>query len=33
MEGFGYRWYRIGGLNYLLKRSDVDVNTAGKGDR
>ena len=33
MEGYGYRWYRIGGLDYLLKRSDVDVNTAGKGDR
>jgi maltose alpha-D-glucosyltransferase/alpha-amylase len=33
MEGFGYRWYRIGGLDYLLKRSDVDVNTAGNGDR
>jgi maltose alpha-D-glucosyltransferase/alpha-amylase len=25
LEGYGYRWYRVGGLDYLLKRSDVDV--------
>lgn len=24
LEGFGYRWYRLGGLDYLLSRSDVD---------
>jgi maltose alpha-D-glucosyltransferase / alpha-amylase len=24
MEAYGYRWYRVGGLNYLLKRSDID---------
>ncbi len=30
MEGYGYRWYRIGGLDYLLKRSDIDVSAAGK---
>jgi maltose alpha-D-glucosyltransferase/alpha-amylase len=30
MEGYGYRWYRVGGLDYLLKRSDIDVNAAGK---
>ncbi len=23
LEPYGYRWYRAGGLNYLLKRSDV----------
>src|ERR1700759_3135759 len=28
MEGYGYRWYRVGGLDYLLKRSDIDANTA-----
>ena len=29
-EGYGYRWYRVGGLDYLLKRSDIDTNAAGK---
>jgi maltose alpha-D-glucosyltransferase/alpha-amylase len=24
LEAFGYRWYRVGGLDYLLKRSDID---------
>jgi len=24
MEPYGYRWYRVGGLDYLLKRSDID---------
>ena len=23
LEGYAYRWYRIGGLDYLLRRSDV----------
>ncbi len=23
LEGFGYRWFRVGGLDYLLNRSDV----------
>ena len=23
LEGYGYRWYRVGGLDYLLKRTDV----------
>src|ERR1700758_3679718 len=27
MEGYGYRWYRVGGLDYLLKRSDIDADT------
>ncbi len=28
LEAYGYRWYRCGGLDYLLKRSDID----GAGD-
>jgi maltose alpha-D-glucosyltransferase/alpha-amylase len=27
LEGYGYRWYRVGGLDYLLKRSDIDENS------
>jgi maltose alpha-D-glucosyltransferase/alpha-amylase len=23
LEGYGYRWFRLGGLNYLLDRSDI----------
>ena len=23
LEGYGYRWYRVGGLDYLLKRSTI----------
>jgi len=23
IEGYGYRWYRLGGLDYLLKRTDI----------
>jgi maltose alpha-D-glucosyltransferase/alpha-amylase len=30
LEGYGYRWYRVGGLDYLLKRSDIDTDAAGK---
>jgi maltose alpha-D-glucosyltransferase/alpha-amylase len=26
IEAYGYRWYRIGGLDYLLKRSDVEID-------
>jgi maltose alpha-D-glucosyltransferase / alpha-amylase len=25
LEPYGYRWYRVGGLDYLLKRSDIDA--------
>jgi maltose alpha-D-glucosyltransferase/alpha-amylase len=25
IEAYGYRWYRVGGLDYLLKRSEIDV--------
>jgi maltose alpha-D-glucosyltransferase / alpha-amylase len=28
MEAYGYRWYRVGGLDYLLKRSDIDTKAA-----
>ena len=31
MEGYGYHWFRVGGLDYLLKRSDIDTDTPGKG--
>jgi len=31
IEGYGYRWYRVGGLDYLLKRSDIDTE-AGRND-
>src|SRR5689334_7160953 len=24
IEPYGYRWYRVGGLDYLLRRSDID---------
>jgi maltose alpha-D-glucosyltransferase/alpha-amylase len=30
LEAYGYRWYRVGGLDYLLKRSDIDTDGAGK---
>jgi maltose alpha-D-glucosyltransferase/alpha-amylase len=23
LEPYGYRWYRVGGLDYLLKRSEI----------
>jgi maltose alpha-D-glucosyltransferase/alpha-amylase len=29
LEAYGYRWYRVGGLDYLLKRSDVETASAG----
>jgi maltose alpha-D-glucosyltransferase / alpha-amylase len=30
LEGYGYRWYRIGGLDYLLKRSDIETDSRSK---
>jgi maltose alpha-D-glucosyltransferase / alpha-amylase len=30
LEAYGYRWYRVGGLDYLLKRSDIDTDATGK---
>jgi maltose alpha-D-glucosyltransferase/alpha-amylase len=29
LEAYGYRWYRVGGLDYLLKRSDIETTSAG----
>ena len=29
VEAYGYRWYRAGGLDYLLKRSDIDTDASG----
>jgi maltose alpha-D-glucosyltransferase / alpha-amylase len=28
LEGYAYRWYRVGGLDYLLKRSDIETELA-----
>lgn len=30
LEACGYRWFRVGGLGYLLKRSDIDIDAAGQ---
>jgi len=30
IEAYGYRWFRVGGLDYLLKRSDIDTDANGK---
>lgn len=27
LEAYAYRWYRVGGLDYLLRRSDIDADT------
>ena len=27
LEAYGYRWYRVGGLDYLLKRSEIEMPT------
>ena len=29
LEPYGYRWYRVGGLDYLLKRSDIETPPRG----
>ena len=29
LEGYAYRWYRVGGLDYLLKRSDIETPPDG----
>ncbi len=26
LEGYGYHWYRVGGLDYLLRRTEIDEN-------
>jgi maltose alpha-D-glucosyltransferase/alpha-amylase len=33
LEPYGYRWYRVGGLDYLLKRSEIDVDPRVKRSR
>jgi maltose alpha-D-glucosyltransferase / alpha-amylase len=34
LEPYGYRWYRVGGLDYLLKRTEIDVDPrARRGGR
>lgn len=30
LEGYGYRWFRLGGLDYLLKRSDVETSAPNR---
>ena len=29
LEAYGYRWYRVGGLDYLLKRSEIETPKEG----
>ena len=31
LEGYGYRWYRVGGLDYLLRRIDIDQSDTDAG--
>jgi maltose alpha-D-glucosyltransferase/alpha-amylase len=33
IEAYGYRWYRVGGLDYLLKRSDIETKSAAASRR
>jgi maltose alpha-D-glucosyltransferase/alpha-amylase len=33
MEPYGYRWFRVGGLDYILKRSDIDHQATGTARR
>jgi maltose alpha-D-glucosyltransferase/alpha-amylase len=33
LEPYGYRWYRVGGLDYLLKRSEIEVDPRTKPSR
>jgi maltose alpha-D-glucosyltransferase / alpha-amylase len=33
LEPYGYRWYRVGGLDYLLRRSDIDSKGVSKTSR
>ncbi|MGJ5138348.1 alpha-amylase family protein [Bradyrhizobium oligotrophicum] len=30
LEPYGYRWYRVGGLDYLLRRSDIETESPVK---
>jgi maltose alpha-D-glucosyltransferase / alpha-amylase len=31
IEGYGYRWFRVGGLDYLLRRTEIDQPTEPQG--
>jgi maltose alpha-D-glucosyltransferase / alpha-amylase len=31
MEAYGYRWFRVGGLDYVLRRTDIDTTGGGAG--
>jgi maltose alpha-D-glucosyltransferase / alpha-amylase len=31
IEAYGYRWYRVGGLDYLLRRADIDASAINSG--
>jgi maltose alpha-D-glucosyltransferase/alpha-amylase len=31
LEAYGYRWFRVGGLDYLLKRSEIETSAARNG--
>ena len=31
LEGYGYRWYRVGGLDYLLRRTEIDQDDTRVG--
>ncbi|MGC2777852.1 MAG: alpha-amylase family protein [Bradyrhizobium sp.] len=33
LEPYGYRWYRVGGLDYLLRRSDIETRSPAKRPR
>jgi hypothetical protein len=30
IEPYGYRWYRVGGLDYLLRRTEVHARNAAR---
>jgi maltose alpha-D-glucosyltransferase/alpha-amylase len=33
LEAYAYRWFRVGGLDYLLKRSDIDTESVARHRR
>src|SRR5437763_15544126 len=33
LDAYRYRWYRVGGLDYLLKRSDIDTDGPAKNSK
>ena len=32
IEPYGYRWYRVGGLDYLLRRTEIDETANAASD-